>query len=447
MNSELIELANYVKKKLAEKKAQDTVITAVESSSNELKFVNNEIIKTSFNNGANIGIFTTFDKKIVLVPLKDLTKSGADKIVEKILKFVRHIEPKEDYFGIAEGPFKHKPIADTFDKKIENIDAKSQIDIVEAGINSALSQGATRASGISELSFAEFYKTTSNGVEASAKHTSAYFSIRALLDKEASGHATTSGCMLNKINVVGAGSFAGELARLSKNPVVGEAGKFDVLFAPLAIADFIERAGEALSIFDVETGMSFFEGLMNKDVASKNVNLFDDGRLPGGLGSAPFDAEGVPTQRTPLIKEGKLQTYLFNTSYARKYKTKTTANAGLISPGPHQLVLEPGKKDKDKIISQIDNGLYVTNLWYTRFQNYKLGDFSTIPRDGIFLIKNGKLSQPIKNVRISENMLHILKNVGEIANDVQQIASWEVGTPIFTPHVLVKGINITKPTA
>jgi PmbA protein len=155
----------------------------------------------------------------------------------------------------------------------------------------------------------------------------------------------------------------------------------------------------------------------------------------------------VPTQENVAIDKGVLKTYLYNTTMARKYKTKTTANAGIILPQPHNIILESGKLSKEKLFSQVQNGMYITNIWYTRFQNYTTGDFSTIPRDGIFIIKDGEIARPIKQLRISENMLNLLKNISGIANDVQQITSWEVHTPTFTPHILIDNVNITEPTS
>ena len=103
-------------------------------------------------------------------------------------------------------------------------------------------------------------------------------------------------------------------------------------------------------------------------------------------------------------------------------------------------------QSRDELISEIKDGIYVTNVWYTRFQNYQTGDFSTIPRDAILRIKDGEIAGPIKDVRISENMINIMKNVKLIGNDPRWIHWWEVTTPISTPHVVVGDVNITKST-
>jgi PmbA protein len=122
--------------------------------------------------------------------------------------------------------------------------------------------------------------------------------------------------------------------------------------------------------------------------------------------------------------------------------TETTANAGLIAPRSFNILFDCKKGD----VFDVKEGIYITNVWYTRFQNYANGDFSTIPRDGAFLIKNGEIVQSLKGLRISDNMLNILKNIKYSNKKVIQIKSWEAEIPTFTPEVLVNNVNITKPT-
>ena len=173
-----------------------------------------------------------------------------------------------------------------------------------------------------------------------------------------------------------------------------------------------------------------------------DFTLEDDATLPTGFNSVSFDDEGVPTKKTTIIDKGILKTYLHNTSTAKKYKVETTANAGLISPKPFNVVFDCRKGD----IFDVKEGIYITNVWYTRFQNYSSGDFSTIPRDGAFLIKNGEIVQSLKGMRISDNMLDILKNIQCCNKKLWQIKSWEAEIPTFTPEVLVNNVSITKPT-
>jgi len=219
-----------------------------------------------------------------------------------------------------------------------------------------------------------------------------------------------------------------------------------VLFSPLAFADFLSLTGEAASAFSVDAGLSFLTNKINKKVSNKNVTIIDDPHIPNALRSVSFDEEGYPTKPLKIIDKGILKTYLHNTSTAKKYNTKTTGHAGLISPEPWNLKLIPGKLSHDKLIKNIKKGIYITNRWYTRFTSYRTGEFSTIPRDGTFYIENGEIKHPIKNIRVSDTMPNILKSIDSIGNNLTQIRSWDVSIPALSPSVFLKNIGITTPT-
>ena len=429
-------IIEYLKKGLT-KEVDDFVLIGNNSEMSHIKFVNNKIVKTGTEDISGVSVFAIKDRKIISTDLKEVDENSADELIKNISNFMKFTKQNENYFGIAEGPFKYKKIKGIFDKKIKDID---EVDIVEKGINAAL-KDATRASGTYQGAIGKTRIITSKGVDVEEELSSLYFSIRAMASKEASSHKTVSSTTLNSFDVEKAGNLAGEFAKLANNPVQGKSGKFDLVISPLASATIFGSLGDASSIFSVESGLSFLAGKLNKKLG--DFNLIDDGRFEGGVGSSSFDSEGVPTQRTEIIKEGVLKTYLHNNSTATKYKTKTTANAGLISPNPTNIILE-GNMGKP---FDIKKGIYITNTWYTRFQNYATGDFSTIPRDGIFMIENGEITNPIKNIRISENILNMLKNIKLFSKDKEQITSWEADSPFISSNVLVKDVNITKPTS
>ena len=435
------EIAKHICKKLIERGANDVVISLGNIDAKQIKFVNNEIVKTGSEYLQSLSVFANIKKKLVSTTLKDFSKKSADELVNSILNFAKNIHEKEDYYGTAKGPFKYKKINDVYDK---NYDNANLVDLTVKGINASL-ENAKRASGILEASNAKIYLITSNNVEAEHEGTHFYFSIRSFYDKESSGHKTISGRILKNFNVDKAGRESGLIAKDAKNPVDGKTGKYDIILDPLAFAPLLDNVGNSASIFNVESGTSFFINKLNKKIASNDLTLYDDPIFTNGLNSIPFDDEGYPTFKKEIIKNGILKAYLHNTSTAKKYKTKTTGNAGLVAPEPSNIVVENGKISREKLIKDIKNGLLITNVWYTRFTNYSTGDFSTIPRDGIFLIKNGSINGSIKNIRISDNMLRILMNIKDKANDIQQIRSWEAEIPVITPSILVKNVNITRP--
>lgn len=436
-------LVKYIKKGLVKAGAEDFVIGFNDSETTQVKFVDNQIVMNKIWSSKNIGVFAAIKKKIISTSIKDLSKKSAEEAIKKIVKLSKLVEPNKNYRGIAKGPFKYKKIEGLFDKNVVNINADN---LVEKAVNTALSFGAKRVSGVLEKSINKNSLVTSGGVEASEKGTQLYLSLRSLVEKHASGHNVCISRNLKDFNVEKAAKESAEIAKMAVNPKHGKPGTYNIIFHPLPFANLLTTIGHSASIFDVEAGLSFLKNKINKKVASNKFTLMDDATIPKSFGATVFDAEGVPTQKNTIIKKGIFKTYLHNTSTAKRYKTKTTANAGLIAPEPINLYLKEGKLSYEELVEQAKNGLIVTNTWYTRFQNYATGDFSTIPRDGVFVIRNGKISGAVKDIRISDNMISIMKNVAGIGKKTSQVIGWEVHLPVILPPVLVKDVKVTKST-
>ena len=183
---------------------------------------------------------------------------------------------------------------------------------------------------------------------------------------------------------------------------------------------------------------------IGKKVASEKFTLIDSGIQPNGYESTLYDSEGHPTQETTIIENGVLKSLLHDTSTAKKFDTESTGNAGGGVPVSWNSIVKPGDMSLEEMIQDVKHGIYVTSNWYTRFQNYQTGDFSTIPRDGIFLIKNGETVGALKEIRISENMLHVLQQIDGIGRTPEQIKWWEVERAVVTPPVLIRQLNITR---
>jgi PmbA protein len=442
---ELDQVSDIILKHSLKLGADDVVTLTHTSNSRQVKFVNNQIDINKAWTHTSADVIIIKDKKVAVTSIKEFTKEVIQTTLKKLINFTKVLKPSKEYMGIANGPFKYSEIENIFDKRI-GIIGDDSIDVVESAINSALEAGAKRTSGVLDYGVSESVLMTSNNVEVKEKDTAISLSIRALLNRNASGHKISCSRVMKYFDPVKAGEEAGRIAKMAKNPKSIKPGKYTVLFDPLPFANLVEHIASATSITSVETGLSFFMNKLNQEVASPILTLWDDGRIPAGLGSSKSDEEGVPTQRTSLINDGVLKNYLHNTSTAKKYNTKTTANAGIISPHPTNAVVKEGDKSIDEMISEIKKGLYITNTWYTRFQNYMTGDFSSIPRDGIFYIVDGEIKHPTREIRISDNFINLMMNISSVGKEISQIHGWGIDLPTFTPAVLVDNLNITKST-
>jgi len=196
-----------------------------------------------------------------------------------------------------------------------------------------------------------------------------------------------------------------------------------------------------LSADAVQKGRSLFAGKIGTKVASASFSLVDDGRLKGGIATAPVDGEGTPRQTTPLIVDGILKSYLYDAYTARKGKTRSTGNRSrdafdsIGGIGPTNFCLQPGRLKPEEILAGIKRGFYLTQaIGIFAGIHSASGDFS-IPVAGL-LIENGKLTVPVRGISIGGNLFELLKSVDKIGNDLTWIQS--MGCPTF----LVSSIKI-----
>ncbi|HEU4417076.1 MAG TPA: TldD/PmbA family protein [Candidatus Angelobacter sp.] len=187
-------------------------------------------------------------------------------------------------------------------------------------------------------------------------------------------------------------------------------------------------AGSILdNIFDAANGdsvyrqSSFLAGKLGEKIAASNITVVDDGTIPGGFGTEPFDGEGIPTRRTVVIENGVLKSYLLNTYTAKKLGLQSTGNAsrGLAgSPGigSGNFFLQKGDRTPQQIIGNIKSGLYVVQFLGFGV-NMVTGDFSR-GASGLW-IENGELAYPVEEITVAGNLKDMLNNISEIGNDLE----------------------------
>ena len=417
---------------------QDAVADVGVNRSYQIRFAQNQIVISSRWRETAASVFIVYKKRVVESVIKDLTR--IDAAMENIVKAAKASQENPDYAGIAKGPFKYDRLS--VDKRIVGLTDGSGY--VEGAVNAALQEGAKECAGSFWKYDTEHFLRTSNGAKGYDHGASLYLSIRALASPESSGHGIACATRFGEFDADKAGHKAGRIAKLAKDPVRGEAGKFDVVFDPLILGSLIHQVGLRAGAWHVVAGLSPFAKKIGKRVASAQVTIAEDGS-GDSIGRRRFDDEGVPTKRTAIVQKGILRTYLHNTSTARKFKTRTTGNAGLIAPAPQALFCRPGDWTRDEVFEECRDGLWLTNTWYTRYQSYVTGDFSTIPRDGIFRIKKGEIVGAWKDVRLTDNLLNVWRSVKGLSKNTEQVVWWgEVAEPTFAPYALAQKIGITR---
>jgi PmbA protein len=291
---------------------------------------------------------------------------------------------------------------------------------------------------------ASFYILTSTGTKGSDRRTSITLNIRSFAEGDASGHGLSCSSSLKDFDPEEAGRRAGEGAREMIGATELEAGKYEVLLGPTVASNIIEAVVDATSAFSVDSGTSYLAGRLRKPVASPSFSVTDHGVVQGGLSGRVFDDEGTRTRSTPLIENGVLRTYLHNLTTAKKWKTKSTGHAGFVTPHPWNIAVGAGDASYDEMVKETRRGIVLTSNWYTRFMNYRTGEFSTVPRDLAYVVKGGKIAGTVKGMRVSDDLMRLFKSVRLLSKEREWIQWWEVDTPTLCPWIQADGVNITR---
>ncbi|HVA33622.1 MAG TPA: metallopeptidase TldD-related protein [Candidatus Baltobacteraceae bacterium] len=211
-------------------------------------------------------------------------------------------------------------------------------------------------------------------------------------------------------------------------------GNLPVIFERDVAATILDDLFSAISAANVANGNSWLIGQVGMRVGSPSVTIVDDGRMPGKLGSSPFDGEGVATQRTPVFEKGMLRTFLYDTYYARKLGAQSTGNSNGTGIGSGNFYLEPGMVSLQALISTTRRGILVLDTIGFATEHAS-GTYSRGARG--FFIENGELAYPIDEFTIAGGYAQMLAAIDAVADDLR------FDSPIVSPSFRVAEMTVS----
>ncbi len=193
-----------------------------------------------------------------------------------------------------------------------------------------------------------------------------------------------------------------------------------IVFDPDMAAGLLRALVGAASGPSLYRGASFLVGRLGTEIASAGVTIVDDGTIRGGLGSKPFDGEGLPITRKNVVERGVLKTYLLDSYSARRLGLEPTGNASRSAgdaPGVSatNLYLQPGPYSPEEIIRTVKRGLYLTELIGFGI-NSVTGDYSR-GASGMW-IEDGELAYPVQEITVAGNLKDMFMSIEMIGNDL-----------------------------
>jgi PmbA protein len=218
-----------------------------------------------------------------------------------------------------------------------------------------------------------------------------------------------------------------------------------VVLDAFVAASFIGFIGAMTSADAVQRGRSLFAGREGEEVADPALRLADVGTEPEGPSSAPFDGEGTPTRSTPLIEDGRLLGFLYDSRTARQAARASTGNASRVSyraapsVGTTNLIVEAGELDLAALAARAGDGLYVTDVAGLHSGVNPVSGTFSVGASGR-LIENGEFGAPVREITIASDLVSMLKAVRFVGSEARWVP---FGGSVKTPPLMVAEMAVS----
>ena len=396
-----------------------------------------------------IGVRVAYNKAVGFAYATILDEKTVDETVEKALKFAKANKPDENWPGFSSST-DFPEIRNTYDKKIEDVQPEELVSYASTMLETALSHdkrvlpigGGVQTSHICQAI------VNSNGVEAIDKGTGAGCYL-VTLAREAT--EVTPVCFeynverVWRIDPEWVGREAAKMAISSLKAKKIESGKFSLILNEMALSSLLYYTLiSAVKADAVQREQSALKGKIGQKVASELLTVYDDGTLEGGLNSAKFDGEGTPMQKTLIIEEGVLRSFLYDRYTAKKDNVESTGNSAREGLDAYMktptleatnFVFSPGTKSNDELIEEIKNGILVFGVQGAHSSNPATGEFSVVATPA-WKIENGQIAYPVKGAMITGTIYEVLQNISGIGRTPRKIEK------VVTPWIRVENVKV-----
>jgi PmbA protein len=395
----------------------------------------------------SIGVRVFYGQRAASTYSSDFSAAGVDRMLKSALELAK-ITSEDPYAGIPEAS-KLGALSgalDLYHEDVYSLPGPERIDYARRAEKAALDfDPRLKNSDGASFDAATGRKILANSHGFLGEYRRSYCSVSAVpIAQDEQGNmqrdywysVARSLAKLESAEEVGREAARRTIRRLGARKV--KTAHVPVVLDPMVATSMLEHIFEGVNGDSVYRGASFLAGKLGEQIAGPNVTVIDDGTMPGGFGTTPFDGEGIPTRRTVVIENGVLKSYLLNTYTARKLKLETTANAarGLAgTPGiaPGNYFLQAGKKTPQQLIGEIKDGLYVTEF-LGHGANLVTGDYSR-GASGLWIV-NGELAYPVEEITVAGNLKDMFKNISDIAGDLEFRGS------VASPTIRIDGLTV-----
>lgn len=375
--------------------------------------------------------------------------SMSDPDLERMIDnaLVGAVTQSQDEFNGLPLPQEYPSIAGQFDERLAEVPEEAKIERARELERLTLSADPrlkrVRKSSYGESTFSVAIRN-SLGVAGSYNCTSVTSSIAVVAEEGGDSQMGWDFCFSNCFDGVRVDQVAVTAAR--KATMLLGAQPIATMHCPAVLDNHV--AGEMLGVLapsflaeSVQKGKSLLAGRLGQRLVAPLLRIRDDGTLPGGMATTPFDGEGVPCQNTLLVEDGVLMRFLYDSYCGRKDGCPSTGNAsrggvkGLPHLGVSNFFIENGSTPATELLAGIDRGVLLTDVIGMHTANPISGDFS-VGATG-FLVEKGVAIRPVKGIAIAGNILDLFSRVEAVGDDLRFFGS------VASPALRIDGLDVS----
>jgi len=431
-----VEIDVILKKALS--KAEEAEVYAEEFQNTNVIFQSNRPKSVESCLGQGVGLRVIKNGRIGFSSITN--KEDVDFLVEAAVESARFGETALFEFPPPSTPSQVK----CFDPEVIKVTPEQMIEEGKEAIDKILQEFPSfKCEAEIDRTVAQVFILNSQGLNFTYKKTYYSFSLYAFLAEEGNflgiGEEEV-GCKYRKLSDVLSREII-EKIKISLRKATMDTGSYPVIFTPKAMPLIFAPLKKGINGKLVYKKASPLFSKLKTRIVSPMITIIDDATYPFGIGSRKVDAEGVPSRKNILVKNGILESFIFDLRTAKLMQTETTANAAreydsLPTPSTTNFIVEPGELSLEDAIKDIKEGLIIDQVIGAGQSNVLMGEFS-VNLDLGFKIENGKIKGRVKDAMATGNAYHLLNNIVGIGRESRWIGS------TFTPFFYFSKINIT----
>jgi predicted Zn-dependent protease len=430
-----------VEKALKLSKADAVEVSVNSGYQGNVRFAANTVSTSGGIADVGFAVQSSFGPKHAVVTSNDLSDESIRRCVEQSERLAK-LAP-DDPEAMPELPPQQYDTVSAFFESTANLSPADRAKAALAALELSRAAQDLRAAGYLQSGLSANAFANNKGLFAYHRNTSNNYTLTVrTADGTGSGWAAADHPDFSQIDVQAVARRATEKARLSRNPVAIEPGRYTVILEPQAVGDLVQLLGGYIDARSADEGRSPFvkqgAGGGNKigeKVADERVTIISDPRDPQLLGQ-PYDGDGLPIGRQVWIDKGVLKQLYYSRFWAKK-QGKTATGA------PTTMKMEGGTASIEDMIKSTERGVLVTRLWYLREVDPRTALYTGLTRDGTFLVENGQITKSLRNFRFNESPLFMLNNI-ETLGRAERLAGTEAGGDVVMPAIKAKDFNFTS---